>query len=83
VKGPLRKLATKICDLPVLISGLLLSVYLSSQKVRTVVSINEVTVFPTVSFLVPFFLVLSFQGTSEFRKQKTAMLLSMNHHRDP
>jgi len=42
VNRPLRKLATKFLDLSILILGLCLNVYLSLEKVRIVVSIEEV-----------------------------------------
>ena len=49
VKRPLRKLATKIFDLPVLILSAFLNVYLSLQKVRIVFfSIRGKSVFSTV-----------------------------------
>ena len=70
MKRSLRKLATKFFNLSVLISDVCLSVYLSLQRVKTVVFYTRgKSVFCAVKFTAPFFLVSYFHGTSKLRKK--------------
>ena len=69
MKGPLRNLATKICDRPILIFGLRLNVYLSSQTVRTVFFYKrgDCVLYCIISCTV----FLSFKFSRNFRASKT------------
>jgi hypothetical protein len=82
VKRLLKQLDTKIFYPSHLILGICLNVCLSLQKVRIgFFYIWGESVFPTVYPPIPGFLVFSFHGTSELRKQQMAELLSMNYDR--
>ena len=83
-KMQLRKVATKIFDLPVLILGVSLNVYLLLQKVRMSFSIHKVKVCSLLYNLLYQF--SQFPVSMEHfkrRKQKMAELLLMDHHKAP